>query len=71
MVKQIQFFGEIQFNKSVNLLTETKLKSINFGTYFNNSVSNLPSILESLIFNEKFNHSLDNLLINLKYLSLS
>lgn len=67
--KNIYWRGSV-FNKSVDLLSETKLKFIEFGSKFNKSISNLPETLETLILSSEFNQPLDNLPINLIYLSL-
>jgi len=69
---EIQYFWcGSRFNKSVDLLAETKLKSIEFGINFNKSVSNLPKSLKTLILSNEFNQPLDNLPTNLTYLSLA
>jgi hypothetical protein len=65
------FWRGSRFNKSIDLLAETKLKSIEFGVNFNKSVSNIPETLETLILSGEFNHPLDNLPTNLIYLSLA
>lgn len=65
------FWRGSRFNKCIDLLAETKLKSIEFGVNFDKSVSNLPETLETLILSGEFNQPLDNLPTNLIYLSLS
>lgn len=59
-----------RFNKSVNLLVETKLELIEFGARFNKPLDNLPATLQRLILSFNFNQPLDNLPLNLIYLSL-
>lgn len=65
------FWRGSRFNKCIDLLAETKLKSIEFGVNFDKSISNLPETLETLILSSEFNHPLDNLPTNLVYLSLA
>lgn len=64
-------FGRF-FNKPLNnntLKTIQTLHTIKFGTYFNQTIQNLPNSLKKLRFREYFAQNLDNLPTNLTYLN--